>query len=213
MQDAEESGATISQAMTSSDSTGEILKDEVKEMSKSPGSSLLESSLVHVSLEETEHKSTKSQAGAEPTPPSPKQEANEDTKDAADEETKDDMPTEEEAEPEGYQMCDMETGMCYWVPSKKVKTTPPVSAAEEPKKDVEEKVSETTQPSAPAIQVASDEHATARSSTDASHQDDASSVGQSSNSGASSPTQSLTPGPRLVGKLSRERLAMFEKSA
>ncbi|CAO3565136.1 unnamed protein product [Mortierella alpina] len=237
MKDADESDATIAQAMTSSDSTGEILNDEVKEMSKSPVSSLLECSLVHVSLEETEDKSTKNQAGAEPSPPSPKQETNEETKDAANEETKeavneenkdianeetkdvaneetkDDKSTEEEAEPEGYQMCDMETGMCYWVPSKKVKTTPPVSAAEEPKQDVEEKISETTRSSAPTIQVASDEHATARSSTDVSHQDDASSVGQSSNSGASSPTQSLTPGPRLVGKLSRERLAMFEKSA
>ncbi|KAF9428015.1 hypothetical protein BGZ94_003619 [Podila epigama] len=31
-------------------------------------------------------------------------------------------------------------------------------------------------------------------------------------SGSSSPSRSLTPGPRLVGKLSRDRLAMFERS-
>ncbi|KAF9980288.1 hypothetical protein BGZ75_008625 [Mortierella antarctica] len=200
MQDADESHATISQANTSSESTHDTLKEEIKETSESPMSSTLESSLVHVSLQETEDKSEseKNQAEAEPTTQPHIQKASE--------ETQDDKPAEEEAEPEGYQMCDMETGMCYWVPSKKVKTTPPVTATEEPKKDVEEKVSEVIQPSAPTIQIASVEHALAPFSTDASHQDDAS-------SGASSPTQSLAPGPRLVGKLSRERLAMFEKSA
>ncbi|KAF9930980.1 hypothetical protein BGZ67_005549 [Mortierella alpina] len=207
MQDADESHATISQANTSSESTHDTLKEEIKETSESPMSSTLESSLVHVSLQETEDKSEseKNQAEAEPTTQPHIQKANE--------ETQDDKPAEEEAEPEGYQMCDMETGMCYWVPSKKVKTTPPVTATEEPKKDVEEKVPEVIQPSAPTIQIASVEHALAPFSTDASHQDDASSAGQSSSSGASSPTQSLAPGPRLVGKLSRERLAMFEKSA
>ncbi|KAG9325812.1 hypothetical protein KVV02_005736 [Mortierella alpina] len=207
MQDADESHGTISLANTSSESTHDTLKEEIKETSESPVSSTLESSLVHVSLQEIEDKSEseKNHAEAEPTTQPPVQKANE--------ETQDDKPAEEEAEPEGYQMCDMETGMCYWVPSKKVKTTPPVTATVEPKKDVEEKVSEVMQPSAPTIQIASVEHALAPSSTDASHQDDTSSAGQSSSSGASSPTQSLAPGPRLVGKLSRERLAMFEKSA
>ncbi|KAF9282777.1 hypothetical protein BGZ68_005763 [Mortierella alpina] len=208
MQDADESDATISQVTISRESTDETLQNAVKESSETPVSGTLESSLVHVSLEETEDKkeSKNSQAEAEPTSHPPKQEVSE--------ETKYDKPAEEEAEPEGYQMCDMETGMCYWVPSKKVKTTPPVSTVEEPMKEVEEKVSEATRPSAPTIQVSSVEQTTAPSSTDASHQDDASScAGESVNSGASSPTHSLGPGPRLVGKLSRERLAMFEKSA
>ncbi|KAF9574891.1 hypothetical protein EC968_005131 [Mortierella alpina] len=215
MQDADESGAAISQATASSKSTHETLNDEVKETSESPVSSTLEGSLVHVSLDETEAKKNEAemnQADAEPTSHLSKQEATEETKENKLADAEEEARAEEEAEPEGYQMCDMETGMCYWVPSKKVKTTPPVSAVEEPKKDVEEKVAEVIQPSAPIIQVASVEHATTASSTDASHQDDSSSTGQSSKSGTSSPTQSLSPGPRLVGKLSRERLAMFEKS-
>ncbi|KAF9949476.1 hypothetical protein BGZ72_008757, partial [Mortierella alpina] len=198
MQDADEGVAIKSEAVTFSQSAHETSKDEAKETPETPVSGALESSLVQVSLEETKDKSEaeKSQAQAEPTSHPPKQETKEETMKETKEETKDDKPAEEEAEPEGYQMCDMETGMCYWVPSKKVKTTPSASTIEEPKKDVE-KLSETVQNSTPTIQVAPVEHAMTPPSTDASYQDDTSSAGQSYSSGPSSPTQSLSPGPRL----------------
>jgi len=136
---------------------------------------------------------------------------------AAQKPLKEEEPKEEE-EPSGYQVCDMESGLCYWVPNKTVKSTPsppPVAPVVTPAvviesvAPVEEEIKLATTTS---IEVTAD---TQGDSTGLNHNSTLStpSQGNGSSSGASSPTLSLTPGPRLVGKLSRERFAMFEKSS
>ncbi|KAF9137688.1 hypothetical protein BGX30_009989 [Mortierella sp. GBA39] len=122
---------------------------------------------------------------------------------------------ETDAEPDGYQVCDFATGMCYWVPAKKAKVDPEQSTASEVTEETEK--DETTK-------VAESVVAAAVPSSPASGLDPGQAAGEAG-SGArtpvsGSPTEqspvpspgSLNPGPRLVGKLSRDRLAMFENS-
>ncbi|KAI1316572.1 hypothetical protein EDD11_009837 [Mortierella claussenii] len=159
------------------------------------------------------------------------------------------------AEPEGYQVCDMESGMCYWVPAKKINTSSPSTASVSESKDtavesqsiadvaaaaaaepeVKEHVvpeiqvgSEETTGSAEASspQLTSEEMALPATTTSTTppravspHLDESNGSTttttrqEESESGSTSPAQSLNPPvPRLVGKLSRDRLAMFEKS-
>jgi hypothetical protein len=125
---------------------------------------------------------------------------------------------ETEAEQDGYQVCDFNTGVCYWVPAKKAKVdseqpTEGSAIVDETKKEEATKdaapVVAVAVPSSPASgldpkQVAEETGSGARTPLSGS----GSPNGQSS----SSSPGSLNPGPRLVGKLSRDRLAMFENS-
>ncbi|KAF9402573.1 hypothetical protein BGZ94_004875, partial [Podila epigama] len=86
-------------------------------------------------------------------------------------------------EPEGYQVCDMESGMCYWVPSKKSKTPSKVPR------------------SASHVQKNEEGGAGQKPDKDSLHNTVAS-------SSLSSPD---TPAQSLVGKISKDRLALFEK--
>ncbi|KAF9109121.1 hypothetical protein BGX27_007970 [Mortierella sp. AM989] len=154
-----------------------------------------------------------------------------------------------EEEPQGYEMCDYETGMCYWVPAKKVSSTPtpetvdrqpPVTQATETQETPmikkvdapEEKVEaqETpmiqviaTQETKVDVQKASviQEGISPKATTTPAQETPAprslspnsgqnTSSHDKSSSGSSSPGL-LNPAPRLVGKLSRERFAMFQK--
>ena len=124
------------------------------------------------------------------------------------------------AEQDGYQVCDIATGMCYWVPPKKAKVDPEQSTAasevaEETEKDETTKVAESmvaaAVPSSPASGLDPGrvmEEATSGARTPVSGSGSGSPSGRSP---LPSPG-SLNPGPRLVGKLSRDRLAMFENS-
>lgn len=151
---------------------------------------------------------------------------------------------EEKTEPEGYQVCDIETGMCYWVPANKAQPTSAPSsseatldqeekkdeallnstptadtldtpvASEEPKKDPA--TLETTAPTlAPALAPALVPRPSSPSrslSPSRSPRLAPSSTTHDSSPGSTSPGQSsLTPSAR-VGKLSRDLLALFEKS-
>ncbi|ORZ27837.1 hypothetical protein BCR41DRAFT_346080 [Lobosporangium transversale] len=154
-------------------------------------------------------------------------------------------------EPEGYQVCDMETGLCYWVPANKVKFEPDNATQEKAKQEDVSKegiydtrpseTSEQLQPQTqlepvPAIGIADVPAIVTASTTEFdpepqeldSHQYDQPHVKMTSkhsvdddntnstdiepSSSASASVRSLNPGPRLVGKLSPERLAMFEKN-
>ncbi|KAK3823994.1 MAG: hypothetical protein JOS17DRAFT_279569 [Linnemannia elongata] len=126
------------------------------------------------------------------------------------------------AEQDGYQVCDFATGMCYWVPAKKAKVDPEQSTAasyvaEETERDETTKVVEpivaAAVPSSPASgldpgRVVVVEEAGSGARTPVSGSGSGSPSGQS----PSPSPGSLNPGPRLVGKLSRDRLAMFENS-
>ncbi|KAG9063501.1 hypothetical protein KI688_004385 [Linnemannia hyalina] len=119
------------------------------------------------------------------------------------------------AEQDGYQVCDFATGMCYWVPAKKAKVDPEQSTASEVTEETEK--GETTKV-AESVVVATVPSSPASGLDPGRAMEEASSGARTPVSG--SPTEqspvpspgSLNPGPRLVGKLSRDRLAMFENS-
>ncbi|KAG0040574.1 hypothetical protein BGZ82_001483 [Podila clonocystis] len=95
---------------------------------------------------------------------------------------------EEEEEEEGYQMCSMETGMCYWVPAKKFKANPsPFSSSRTPPSRT---------PPSPAKDLPP-------SVVDLGEQE----TNKSLTSGESS---AIDTSHKLVGKLSKDRLALFE---
>ncbi|KAF9924047.1 hypothetical protein FBU30_005921 [Linnemannia zychae] len=118
---------------------------------------------------------------------------------------KDEAGTEQE--PEGYQVCDLATGMCYWEPIKKPKTEsePEISAPtaeEKASAPVENKASSTEHEklSSPAGQSKDDTENGARTP-----------VSDSGRSLSPAPSPgSVNSGSRNIGKLSKERLAMFE---
>ncbi|KAG0084561.1 hypothetical protein BGZ93_007062 [Podila epicladia] len=88
----------------------------------------------------------------------------------------------EEDEEEGYQMCSMETGMCYWVPAKKFKANPsPVSSSSTP-----------PSPAKDLPQGAVDLGA------------------QEANNSMTSGASAIDTSRKLVGKLSKDRLALFD---
>ncbi|KAF8934414.1 hypothetical protein BGZ47_010380 [Haplosporangium gracile] len=127
---------------------------------------------------------------------------------------------ETDAEQEGYQVCDFATGMCYWVPAKKAKVDPDQSTGA-PTVVKETKKEEATKNVVPVVAAAVPSPPT--SGLDPGQVADEASSGARtpvSGSGSGSPNErspspspgSLNPGPRLVGKLSRDRLAMFENS-
>lgn len=159
-------------------------------------------------------------------------------KDASQEDKAEEPKTEEpkaEEEPQGYQVCDMETGMCHWVPANKDAPTeahenkeeePVVNASEVEVSSVETSIAEPA-PKSLTCSEASTLIMTnnSTSSSNAETLNESFSYSRSNtaspepgqqpgehNSGSSSPSQSLAPGPRLVGKLSRDRLAMFERN-
>ncbi|KAG0204229.1 hypothetical protein BGX28_003757 [Mortierella sp. GBA30] len=222
MQDADEGvpstsqtmiASTVSESVTRDSVAGEEAQQEtVEKKVETTTSDALESSLDRVSIDEKAWtKEAKDESEKDP--------AEEKAGSSTAEKELEGKSTKEEPEPEGYQMCDMETGMCYWVPFKKATTATPSSSemkTEETKDNVEDESTKVTEPEeqqSPIIQVASTDYDAANSPSSVTvEEDNASSAGLSSSSGSSSPTRSLTPGPRLVGKLSRERLAMFEKS-
>ncbi|KAF9125844.1 hypothetical protein BGW39_007106 [Mortierella sp. 14UC] len=140
--------------------------------------------------------------------------------------------TEMEAEAEGYEVCDFNTGMCYWVPFKKAKMnseeqqqstpteTPAAVEGKESKMGEQEAVtmdpvSSSSSSSLPTLGLdpglANEEKKREEVGADASAGSGARTPVSGSGSPAPSPG-SLNPGPRLVGKLSRDRLAMFENS-
>ncbi|KAG0053377.1 hypothetical protein BGZ90_006247, partial [Linnemannia elongata] len=127
---------------------------------------------------------------------------------------------ETSAEQDGYQVCDFETGVCYWVPAKKAKVDPEQSTsapevAEETEKDettkVTESVVEAAVPSSPASGL-DPGRMTEEAGSGARTPVSGSGSGSPSGRSPSPSPGSLNPGPRLVGKLSRDRLAMFENS-
>ncbi|KAK3815530.1 MAG: hypothetical protein J3R72DRAFT_53753 [Linnemannia gamsii] len=132
--------------------------------------------------------------------------------------------TETEAEPEGYEVCDFNTGMCYWIPAKKAKMDPeevqqqpapiPMTLAVE-KEEVTTKPAATSLSSAPASGLDPGMAKEKESKENRGEEVGAGSGARTPVSGSESPASSpgsLNPGPRLVGKLSRDRLAMFENS-
>ncbi|KAF9203301.1 hypothetical protein BGZ49_006561 [Haplosporangium sp. Z 27] len=212
--DAEEGNTNIAQ--TSSESTKEVKKSDDN----------LEGSMNKVSLEEASAKEEEPVV-VQVTQEIPKPESESVESAPVQETTPISKPEDkdEEEEPQGYQVCDMESGMCYWVPAKKNKT-PPASGETQmskvPKATVE--ASETPDihvdatPAQPTP-AASETTTTEVHSTPATHESVRTSAPvqeshldhERSSSGSSSPGQLLNAGPRLVGKLSRERFAMFEK--
>ncbi|KAG0074895.1 hypothetical protein BGZ93_001268 [Podila epicladia] len=142
--------------------------------------------------------------------------------------TKEDKSEEakSEEEPQGYQVCDMETGICRWVPANidteapvvkvsevdgvsSVETLVPLVVAEPPKSLAPSEISTiiTNNSTFSIAETLNESFSSSRSNTaspEPSH--------SGHHSGSSSPSQSLTPGPRLIGKLCRDRLAMFERS-
>ncbi|KAG0005124.1 hypothetical protein BGZ80_010806 [Entomortierella chlamydospora] len=133
-------------------------------------------------------------------------------------------------EPQGYQVCDMESGMCYWVPANSTKPAP--TSGETLVADVPEATVKTAE--APVIHVDSTLEVTEQSQTTLAVKEEDVKVTvptretpaprplspgpeqmipshDRSSSGSTSPGQLLNATPRLVGKLSRERLAMFEQ--
>ncbi|KAF9300747.1 hypothetical protein BGZ74_007545 [Mortierella antarctica] len=140
--------------------------------------------------------------------------------------TKEDKPEEaKEEEPQGYQVCDMETGMCHWVPANKDKDPPAVKVSEvDVVSSVETLVpsvvaepSKSFAPSELSIMTNNSTFSTAETVNESFSSSRSNTASPEPNhpghhSGSSSPSQSLSPGPRLVGKLSRDRLAMFERS-
>ncbi|KAF8979875.1 hypothetical protein BGZ46_004918 [Entomortierella lignicola] len=212
--DAEEGNTNIAQ--TSSESTKEVKKSDDN----------LEGSMNKVSLEEASAKEEEPVV-VQVTQEIPKPESESVESAAVQETTPISKPEDkdEEEEPQGYQVCDMESGMCYWVPAKKNKT-PPASGVTQiskvPKATVE--ASETPDihvdaTSAQPTPAASEATTSEVHSTPATHESVKTSAPvqeshldhERSSSGSSSPGQLLNAGPRLVGKLSRERFAMFEK--
>ncbi|KAG0314299.1 hypothetical protein BGZ99_008220 [Dissophora globulifera] len=195
MQDAEEDGAnSIAQNFVSTDETqGE--------------STSLDDAIMNLSLKPVETTEQPSQEAAAEV-----SNVSLDAKPVSElESTPGPAPTVESAnesdEPEGYQVCDMETGLCYWVPSSKARSSPSrsrtsttstIAAAAE-----QNEVGSESTP-APAIEIVSAE-APAAATPEVNH--------SRTESGSASPSRSLTPVPRLVGKLSRDRFAMFEKTA
>lgn len=157
-------------------------------------------------------------------------------KDEASQEDKPEEPKGEE--PQGYQVCDMETGMCYWVPANKEAQLAPAHENKEegpvvkfPEVEVSsiETCAEPAPKSLAPLEISTlimtnnstsssnpetliESFSSSRSNTASPEPSQQDQSGQH-NSGSSSPSQSLAPGPRLVGKLSRDRLAMFERGS
>ncbi|KAG0026952.1 hypothetical protein BGZ81_005986 [Podila clonocystis] len=143
--------------------------------------------------------------------------------------TKEDTPEEPkgEEEPQEYQVCDMETGMCHWVPAIKDKDAPVVKVSEvDVVSSVETLVPPVvaeppnclTPPEASTLIMTNNSTCSNAETLNESFSSSRSNTASPEpshpghHSGSSSPSQSLSPGPRLVGKLSRDRLAMFERS-
>ena len=239
MQDADKQGiASISQVL----GTGDGVESKLER---------LEGALGHVSLEgdvktnyaqeqqqqkKREETAIATTATTATTPEVPIAETTSEMKKAVDvEETKE----EQAREPEGYQMCDMETGLCYWVPVKNKKPIPP--AEKEPVKEPvkgEEPVKEPVKEEEPVKEkepVKEEEPVSAKKEKEGEPEGyqicdmesglcywvpakkdkptpPADPVDQVPVRSLTPPAPAtLAPGPRLVGKLSRERFAMFEK--
>ncbi|KAF9346068.1 hypothetical protein BGX26_002447 [Mortierella sp. AD094] len=129
-----------------------------------------------------------------------------------------------EEEPQGYQVCDMESGLCYWVPAPKsgvslVADVPEatVKVAETPVIHVDPTPEAKEQPqTTPAVKEEDVKVTAPTQETPASRPlspgpEQMAPSHDMSSSGSTSPGQLLNTTPRLVGKLSRERLAMFEQ--
>lgn len=125
---------------------------------------------------------------------------------------------ETEAEQDGYDVCDPITGMCRWVPAKKAKVDPEQST--EASEIVEAtKREEATKDVVPVVAIAVPSSPASgldpRQVTEGTGSGARTPVSESGSPNGRSPSPSpgsLNPGPRLVGKLSRDRLAMFENS-
>ncbi|KAG0247949.1 hypothetical protein BG011_000697 [Mortierella polycephala] len=192
-----------------------------EENNSEPTKDTLENSLEHVSLEETRPNLK---------PEQPTEAAPEDMIMENEAETEAEVEPEVEPEVEGppvpgaYQVCDMVTMKCHWVlPSPAEAESAPVVSDDQDKDasegvsaamegavsmDLDETEEEMERQQPPTIHVGSmnNESQTSLSSSSMTETHE-------TRSGRTSPSQSLTPGPRLVGKLSRERLAMFERAA
>ncbi|KAG0283378.1 hypothetical protein BGZ96_012261 [Linnemannia gamsii] len=125
---------------------------------------------------------------------------------------------EKEAEQDGYEVCDPITGMCYWAPAKKAKVDPEQSTEASPIVE-ETKKEEVTKDVVPVVAIAVPSSPAskldARQVTEETGSGTMTPVSESGSPNGRSPSPSpgsLNPGPRLVGKLSRDRLAMFENS-
>ncbi|KAG0017005.1 hypothetical protein BGZ82_000882, partial [Podila clonocystis] len=138
-----------------------------------------------------------------------------------DEATKEDKPEEPKGgeEPQGFQVCDMETGMCHWVPANKDKDAPvvkvsgvdgvssfetlvPPVVAESPKSLAPSEASTlimTNNSTSSNAETLNESFSSSRSNTASPEPNH-----PGHHSGSSSPSQSLAPGPRLVGKLTRD---------
>ncbi|KAG0005467.1 hypothetical protein BGZ65_011089 [Modicella reniformis] len=130
---------------------------------------------------------------------------------------------QEKAEPEGYPVCDIETGMCYWMPADKANSTSEsepkgeakVASDERRKEDTIASETTTTTAStlAPASSLAPASTSHPSSPSISPRLKPSSTAHNSSSESTSSEQLNLTPGPsRLVGKLSPGVLAMFENS-
>ncbi|KAF9177567.1 hypothetical protein BGZ51_008358 [Haplosporangium sp. Z 767] len=184
--------------------------------STEPTKDTLEKSLERVSLEE---------ARPDLNPEQPTESAPEDMTMENQAEAKAEAEVEVEGPPVpgAYQVCDMVTMKCHWVLPSSTREEPAPVVSDDQDKDASESVSaamdgagsmdldetdeKMKQQRSPTIHVASTnhEHQTTLSSSSKTETHE-------TRSERSSPSQSLAPGPRLVGKLSRERLAMFERS-
>ncbi|KAI8346976.1 hypothetical protein B0O80DRAFT_222051 [Mortierella sp. GBAus27b] len=137
----------------------------------------------------------------------------------------------ERTNPEGYQVCDMETGLCYWVPSNATQPTP-AAADQEEKKD-ETPLIPTPSVDVPSSLISDPAKTLAEPEAPKDHITSSTTPGLAPGLSprpprSSSPSPSVSPSasPRIgptsthnadgtssrVGKLSRDRLAMFEKS-
>ncbi|GJJ71746.1 hypothetical protein EMPS_04103 [Entomortierella parvispora] len=225
MQDADEDVTPTSTLVQSITATAEITSTPVAEPPMLVNEAL-ETAVEHVALDDEKPAAPEEPTAASDPESSTPVVAEENVIHAAVEAAQETPKEEKEDEgPAGYQVCDMESGLCYWVPAaKKVKSTPSPPPAEPvvtpavvvesvaPAEEETKPVSTASTAPSSSNETAADTH---ENSTGLSHHSTLSSPsqGNGSTSRSSSPTRSLTPGPRLVGKLSRERFAMFEKTS
>ncbi|KAF9306296.1 hypothetical protein BGZ74_006650 [Mortierella antarctica] len=177
MQDADEIPVTSSPLVLSNEIPAPIQNGSV---AVGTVSSELLSKIEHLSTDE-ENKASNHETTEKIEPKETKQETTQPTH--VQEQVSESQEPEEEEEEEGYQVCSMETGMCYWVPAKKFKANPSPSSSSRtppsPAKDLPPGVMDL---------------------------------------GAQETNKSLTSGEspaigtshKLVGKLSKDRLALFE---
>ncbi|KAG0014170.1 hypothetical protein BGZ81_000616 [Podila clonocystis] len=186
MQDADETPVTSSPLMASSDDVpapkqnGSVAVGTV--------SSELLSKIEHLSTDEENKANNHETQESKET-----QESNETKQDIiqqthVQEQVSESQEAEEEEEEEGYQVCSMETGMCYWVPAKKFKANPsPLSSSRTPPSRTPPS---STKDLPPGV-------------VDLGEQE----TNKSLISGESSV---IDTSHKLVGKLSKDRLALFE---